>query len=133
MAAHLGGYLVATSGGDGLRGPTRAGRSPPGERLGASLLVDDAADVLAAAAVAGPMQYRVSDNACSATHGEAIANLDSTRQLDKGRKYAAKLQRDGEEGPDGRWGFGAGGGGLSRRSWGEKRPGKRPLGAWRDH
>ena len=127
MAAHLGGYLVAASSGNGLGRATTAGRSQSGERLGAALLVDDAADVLAAAPVASPIEYSVSDNACSATHGEAVANLDSARQLDESWKDAAKLQRDGKECPDCRLEFGAGCGWLSRRSWGEKRPGKRPL------
>ena len=69
MAAHLGGYLVSTSSSNGLRRATTAGRPQPRERLPASLLVDDAADVLAATAVACPMEYRVGEHAGSATHG----------------------------------------------------------------
>ena len=79
MAAHLDGYLVSTSSSDGLRSAAGAARSHSGERLGAPLLVDDAADVLAAAAVASPVKYGVGDDACGATQGEAVGDFDSAR------------------------------------------------------
>jgi hypothetical protein len=69
MAVHLSGYLVAASRGDGLRGATGAGRAQPRERIGASLLVDRASDVLAAAAIASSVEHAVGDSTGGAMHG----------------------------------------------------------------
>ncbi len=69
MAAHLSGYLVAASRGDGLGRATRPRRTPPPESFGAALLVNGAADVLATTAIAGAVEHAVGNHAGSAAHG----------------------------------------------------------------
>jgi len=68
MAAHLSGYLVVSPGRDRAGSAAGAGRAEPRERRGTTLLVDHAADVRAATAIASAVEHRVGNDLRGVAH-----------------------------------------------------------------